>query len=108
MKRKNKIKSTVHDLDKILSMRQGKYSTMNRIHTKSTLPPFSANYASSSHLMSPILSNFGNVPADLDGISIHPSIRTPNHSQYRLPIRPNNLGIIARKSIATILSIFGK
>jgi len=92
----------------ILSMRQGKYSTTNHICTKSTLPPFSVNYASSSHLMSPILSNFGNVPANLDGIFIHPSIRTPNHSQYRLPIRPNNLGIIARKLIATILSIFGK
>jgi len=58
--------------------------------------------------MNPTSSNSGNAPANSDGAFTLTSIRTPNHSQLRPPTRLKYPGIIARKSIAMILSIFGK
>ena len=95
-------------LSPILFMQQGKSLTTDRILTKSIQLPYSANCVTSSHPTNPTLLNFGSVPANLDGDSIHPSIWTPNYSLFCLLTRPNYLGIIARKLIATIPSIFGK
>ena len=95
-------------LSPILFMQQGKSLTADRIPTKSIQLPYSANCITFSHLMNPTLLNFGNVPANLDGDSIQMSIWTPNHSLFRLLTRPNYHGIIARKLIVTIPSIFGK
>ena len=95
-------------LSLILFMQQGKSLTADCILTKFIQPPYSANCVTFSHLMNPTLSNFGNVPANLDGDSIQTSIWTPNHSPSRLLTQPNYHGIIARKLIVTIPSIFGK
>ena len=89
-------------------MHQGESSPTNCILIKFILPPYSGNCVTSSQPTSPILSNFGSVPANLDGDSTLSSTRTPNHSPFRLLTRPKFLGIIARKSIVTIPSTFGK
>jgi len=54
------------------------------------------------------LHNFGNVLANSDGDFTQTLIRTPNPSQLRLLTQPKYPGIIAKKSIAIIQSIFGK
>ena len=91
-----------------LSMQQRKSSIVDRILIKSIQLPYSANCVPFSHLMNPTLLNFGNAPANSDGDFTQMSIRTPNHSQFRLPTQPNYSGIIARKKIVMIYSIFGK
>ena len=89
-------------------MQQGESSPMNRILINFTLPPYSGNYVTSSQPMIPILSNFGSVPANLDGDSTLLSTRTSNHSPFCLLTHQKFLGIIARKPIAMIPSTFGK
>ena len=87
---------------------QGESLPTNCILIKFTLPPYSENCVTSSQPTIPTLLNFGSAPANLDGDSTLSSTGTPNHSPSCLLIRPKFLGIIARKSIATIPSTFGK